>query len=181
MKTWPDHVAVGDTPEILKRILEPNINLAMWQRKLNPKLIFNLKKLSYDQLPGGYLAPSLYIDSRVYIHSQNELNIPSLKNQLFIKLLMGKRPNTKEETIVNKFLLEDIIKCSKIFYKISRSISKKNIDIELRKNSKKQQSSTLYFHYDFLSLRLLVAYQGQGAQWLPNQEINQKNLFGKFK
>ena len=153
----PDHVAYGETPNVLDRIHEPRINLAIWHRALPAPLIKWLDALDYK------IAKSiLYTDiMRVYRGTPDEIWNAILKDMRF--------RNTDAESL-EQLLMDDAMLCAKEF---ARVIDQKMV-LDFRLNGIGWGETK--FHIDGPAFRIVTTYRGKGTLWLPSSAANYSAL-----
>ena len=146
----PPHVAVADDYPGLRRIHEPEINLAIWRRGLPAELRHWLDKLPYAQLP------------------QRRVMIGPHEHEAVVRALVTE--NLAAVPPVADALVADITGMIKIFRDLSGYET-----LQLRLEGI-DNASCKKFHTDHVGLRLLVTYKGAGTQWLPEHAVDRLAL-----
>ena len=141
----------GETPEVMTRILDEDVNLAIWQRQLPVHIVdFGALLLSLDEP----LADAIVIDM------PNEKAQPDLTG-------LAARFNDLEGYagfIADVSWLVSAYACL---------LGAKRIGLRLRALDK---AMCPRFHVDHVPVRLITTYAGKGSQWLKEGVMARRNL-----
>jgi len=135
----------SNTPEVLRSILDPNVNLTLWQRPEQNPVARELARLSALSLRDVRRGTSL--------KSFDEDLIELLLQQ-------GLEPSDFEN------LRKDMKRLIKIFSPISKG---QPITFRLLTTNR---DDCKRFHLDRTRLRLMCTYRGPGTEWLPEGQLD---------
>ncbi len=146
----PPHVAETEDSSVLRRIGDPAINLAVWQREALPDAGPAIAALlaAVGPVAGDWHAPSAR----------------QIAGQLgFANASVG---------FVESFaaLAADIVRLSLLFAALT---SKRHPRVRL---ARVEDDGCALFHADTLEVRLLCLYAGPGTQWLENDNVRREQL-----
>ena len=138
---------IGDTPDILARINEPDVNICVWQRPSIDKIERELVSLAPRDLP----------DVRCHCN----LN----KFDAAVTRLMA---NQGLSTDLFKHWREDLLNIARIYFPLTRG---RRVTMRLETTD---QDGCPRFHTDRTHLRLLCTYLGPGTEWLRNDQADRE-------
>jgi len=138
---------IGDNPDVLRQVLDPNVNLCLWRRPGQPAITRELSSLRASDLPDVRCSTSL----RSFDDDVNAL----LQQQ-------GLHPLAFKNWRVDLRLLADF------YFSVSE-----NHDVTLRLVTT-DTDDCRRFHVDHTNMRLLCTYRGLGTQWLPNEQVDRE-------
>lgn len=140
---------VGDQPGVLRRILDPTVNLGLWQRPADPAITRELSTLDATRLPDvrRLTSPATFDDDLSALLEQQHLD-PSA------------------------FLTwrTDLARLAALFFPISG-----NRAVTLRLETT-DSDACRRFHVDRTHLRLLCTYRGPGTEWLRDEQVDRSAL-----
>lgn len=138
---------VVESPDTLRRILEPGVNLCLWQRSPAPQISREVETLSARDLPdvrAGVTAGTAteVIDALLHRQGLPVERFPAWRGDMvslvsLFAALAGERP------------------------------------VSLRLETTDSDGCTR-FHADRTWLRLLCTYRGPGTEWLRNEQVNRR-------
>lgn len=133
-------VIKGASPDLLRRIREPEIELAIWSRRLAPDLRAWLDALPPDRLPDGRLLVTGGNLDTAFEALLNDSGTP--------------------EGVMRAAFAADLLDLVRLFAGIMRTDA---VDIRLEAIG---HNGCWKFHRDSVEARLLIAYRGPGTQWV---------------
>lgn len=146
----PTHVAEGESPAVLRRIADPRINLAVWQRAavrdIEPALASLLE--ADDAVAGDWHTPAI--------------------TQIVDEL--ARVSGTRAAEVGFRALAADIVRLSGLFASVA-AVCHPRVRLE-----RVEDDGCALFHADSLRLRLLCTYLGPGTQWLENSSARRDQL-----
>ena len=144
----PTHVAETEDSSVLRRIDDPAVNLAVWQREALPDAAPAIAALlaAVDPVAGDWHAPSAR-----QIAGQLGISDPDLADSVAV-------------------LAADIVRLSLLFAALT---SKRHPRVRL---TRVEDDGCALFHADTLEVRLLCLYAGPGTQWLENDNVRREQL-----
>jgi len=138
-------LASGNQPDILNRVLDPSVQLSLWQRPAQAVINRELSSLKASDLP----------DMRCTTSADSfEDDVDMLLKQQDL------------DPLVFSNWRRDLRQLADIYFHLS-----KNRDVEMRLETTDEDGCTR-FHVDNTQLRLLCTYQGPGTQWLTDEQTN---------
>ena len=145
------HQACGQTPEVMTKILDENVNLALWQRQLPVHIVdFGALLLSLDEP----------LADAIVVEMPNEKTQPNLQG-------LASRFNDLEGYagfIADVSWLVSAYACL---------LGAKRIGLRLRALDK---AMCPRFHVDHVPVRLITTYAGIGSQWLEEGVMERSQL-----
>lgn len=138
------HLA-GNHPGLLRRILEPGVNLCLWQRPAQSVIVRELSSLKASDLPDVRCSTSL--DS--FDHDLDRL----LQQQGLDPLAF------------NNWRI-DLRQLAHHYFGVSN-----DRDVTMRLVTT-DEDDCRRFHVDYTHLRLLCTYRGRGTEWLANEQVD---------
>jgi len=136
---------VGNQPDVLHQILEPGVNLSLWQRPAQPAVIRELSSLQASDLPDVRCATSL---------DSFDDDVNTLLQQ------QGHDP------LAFKNWRVDLRRLAGLYFSISEH---RNVTLRLVTTA---ADNCRRFHTDRNHLRLLCTYRGPGTEWLTNEQVD---------
>ena len=137
--------ATGNQPDVLRRILDPGVNLCLWQRPVQPAVIRELSSLRASNLPDVRCPTSLESfddDVDTLLHKQG-LDPLAFSNWRI-----------------------DLRRIADHYFGVSD-----DRDVTLRLVTT-ESDDCRRFHVDYTHLRLLCTYRGPGTEWLTNKQVD---------
>lgn len=136
---------IGEQPDVLLHILNPGVNLCLWQRPSQPAVIQELSSLQATDLPDVRCATSLvsFDDDVCTLLQQHGLDPLAFKNWR-----------------------NDLHRLAELYFSVS-----KNNKVTLRLVTT-DDDDCRRFHVDRTQLRLLCTYRGPGTEWLHNNQVD---------
>jgi hypothetical protein len=138
---------IGDTPDILARINEPDVNICIWQRPSIDQIERELASLTPRDLPD--------------VRCRCNLN----KFDAAVTRLMA---NQGLSTDLFKHWREDLLSIARIYFPLTRG---RRVTMRLETTD---QDGCPRFHTDRTHLRLLCTYLGPGTEWLRNDQADRE-------
>ncbi len=140
----PPHVT-GDRPAELRQILNPGVNLCLWQRPVQPEVTRELSRLRASHLPDVRCrtSPASFDDDVSTLLTQQGLDPVAFKNWR-----------------------ADLRGLADLFFSVSGER-----DVVLRMETT-DDDGCRRFHVDRTHLRLLCTYRGPGTEWLTNEQVD---------
>ena len=137
--------AAGDHPDVLRRILEPGVNLSLWRRPVQQAITRELSPLQANHLPDVRCrtSPACFEDDLCALLVQRELDPAAFPTW---RMDMGRLAG--------------------LFFHISGGR-----DVILRLETT-DDDSCRRFHVDRTHLRLLCTYRGPGTEWLNDAQVD---------
>ncbi|MEM9461286.1 MAG: DUF1826 domain-containing protein [Myxococcota bacterium] len=135
----------GDRPAELRQILNPDVNLCLWRRPVQPAITKELCSLRASHLPDVRCetSPASFDDDVSMLLTQQGLDPALFKHW------------------------RDDLRClANLFF----SVSGKR-DVVLRLDAM-DEDGCQRFHIDRTHLRLLCTYRGPGTEWLTNEQVD---------
>jgi hypothetical protein len=132
----------GNSPEVLERILEPDVYLAQWRRAVEPEIVSWVCRM----------APDLPPDGRFHLY-------PKDTDAVVSSLL---RPSAYSQDRGRAGFIRDV---SDLVARFSRLASSPTVDIRL---DLIEHDACWKFHRDRTELRMLCTYLGPGTQYVPD-------------
>ena len=139
--------ASDDQPGVLRRILDPGVQLGLWQRPAQAVITQELSSLKASALPDVRCTTS----RGTFDNDVDSL----LQKQGF------------DPTAFTNWR-SDLRQLANIYFHLS-----KNRDVEMRLETTDEDGCTR-FHVDSTQPRLLCTYQGPGTQWLTDEQVDRK-------
>lgn len=136
----------GVVPQVLSDIHHNNINIAIWQRALDPALSHAAKQLiqAKPRLRKAIIATPANVDA-------------------LICLQLGELAEARP-------LRADIVKLATLFCNVL-ALDQVNIKLKVL-----DQTMCPKFHVDQVPCRLITSYQGLGTEWLPDSAADRRKL-----
>ena len=140
----PPHV-MGDQPGVLRRILEDDVNLALWRRPAQPAITRELSPLEAFHLPNVrcWTSPASFDDDLCALLEQQGLDPLAFRSWRI-----------------------DLGRASALFFPLSG-----DRDVSLRLETT-EDDACRRFHADRTHLRLLCTYRGPGTEWLTDAQVD---------
>jgi hypothetical protein len=137
--------AVGNRPDVLHRILDPGVNLSLWQRPAQQAIRRELSHLQASHLPDVrcWTSPASFDDDLCMLLKQQGLDPVAFKNWRI-----------------------DLGRLAELFFGVS-----KGRDVLLRLETT-EDDGCRRFHVDHTHLRLLCTYRGPGTEWLNDAQVD---------
>ncbi len=136
---------VGNQADVLQRILDPDVNLCLWQRSARPAVIREVASLQATDLPDVRCSTSL---------DAFDEDVSTLLQQ------QGLDPLAFSNWRIDMRRLADL------YFRVSV-----NRDVTLRLVTT-DDDDCRRFHVDRTQLRLLCTYRGPGTEWLPDEQVD---------
>ena len=138
---------IDDKPDVLRSIIQPGVNLSLWQRPVQPEISQEISVLQASDLPDVRCdtAQSTFIND-----VNNLLNQQGLNPDLF--------PHWRR----------DLQRLANLYFGI---IGERNVTMRL------ETTDVVHcprFHIDRAHLRLLCTYQGPSTEWLTNAQTDRE-------
>ena len=136
---------VGNQPEMLHRIVNPGVNLCLWQRPAQEAVIRELSSLKVSDLPDVRCSTSLesFDDDVDTLLQKQGLDPLAFSNWRI-----------------------DLRRIADHYFGVSD-----DRDVTLRLVTT-ENDDCRRFHVDYTHLRLLCTYRGQGTEWLTNKQVD---------
>ncbi|MGD2119685.1 MAG: DUF1826 domain-containing protein [Chromatiales bacterium] len=142
----PTHI-IGTRPEVLGRILDPGVNLCLWQRPVQPAVTQELASLQATQLP----------DVRSRTSTQSfDADVKALLQQQ--RLDPAAFSNWRA----------DLRRLADLYFGVCEGR-----DVVLRLVTT-EDDDCRRFHVDRSQLRLLCTYRGPGTEWLTDAQVDRQ-------
>ena len=138
---------IGNTPDILARINEPDVNISIWQRPSIDQIERELVSLTPRDLPN--------------FRCHCNLN----KFDADVTRLMA---NQGLSTDLFEHWREDLLSIARIYFPLTRG---RRVSMRLETTD---QDGCPRFHTDRTHLRLLCTYLGPGTEWLRNDQADRE-------
>ncbi|MBT2968409.1 MAG: hypothetical protein B6D72_08130 [gamma proteobacterium symbiont of Ctena orbiculata] len=136
---------IGDSPDVMRQVLDPSVNLCLWQRPVQPAVIRELSSLHPSDLPDVRCPTSL---------NSFDDDVSTLLQQQGLDPLAFKNWHV------------DLRRLADLYFSISE-----NRDVALRLVTT-DDDDCRRFHVDYTQLRLLCTYRGPGTEWLANDQVD---------
>jgi hypothetical protein len=136
---------IGDRPSVLRDILNPDVNLCLWQRPTQPAVVRELSSLQASDLPDVRCSTSL---------NSFDKDVSTLLQQQTLDPLTFKNWRI------------DLHRLADLYFRISESC-----DVTLRLVTTNDDDCPR-FHVDHTQLRLLCTYLGPGTEWLSDEQVD---------
>ena len=136
---------IGDNPDVLRQVVNPTVNLCLWQRPAQPAVIRELSSLQASDLPDVRCPTSL---------DSFDDDVSTLLQQ------QGLDP------LAFTIWRADIRRLADFYFSVSE-----NRDVTLRLVTT-EEDDCRRFHVDRTHLRLLCTYRGLGTEWLTNEQVD---------
>ena len=135
----------GDQPGLLRHILNPGVNLCLWQRPSQPAIAQELLSLQTSALPDVRCStsPDSFDQDVSTLLQQQGLDPLAFKNWCI-----------------------DLRRVADLYFSVS-----KNRDVTLRLVTTDEDDCPR-FHVDQTQLRLLCTYRGPGTEWLNDEQVD---------
>ncbi len=148
MTTTSPH-AVGSGPDVLQYVMNPDVNLALWQRPVKTEIMRELSTLQ-----AGHLRDVRHRTSLISFDDDicTLLLQQGLDPQGFINLRADMHQLAE--------LLGDVSRCREFIFRLV------TIDSD----------ECCRFHLDRTPLRLICTYQGPGTEWLTDRQVDRAAL-----
>lgn len=145
--------AIDEYPDVLARIYDDEVSIAVWQRKLDQEI-------------------SLYLDQLLRQPNKIALKLSGTPEQLLneIKAVFPEQFNIDGKSISASGFFSDITLVLEMFCCLFDAKA-----LGLRINVL-EHAMCPRFHVDNVALRLITSYHGLATQWLPNQVANRSAL-----
>ena len=138
-------LTTGNQPQVLHQILDPDVQLGLWQRPAQAMITRELLSLKASDLP----------DMRCTTSSDSfDDDVDRLLEQQGLDPLAFSNWRS------------DLRRLADIYFHLSG-----NSDVEMRLETTDEDGCTR-FHVDNTQLRLLCTYQGPGTQWLTDEQVD---------
>ena len=136
---------MGKQPDVLHRILDPGVNLSLWQRPAQEAIRRELSHLHASHLPDVrcWTSSASFDDDLCALLGQQGLDPLALKNWRI-----------------------DLGRLAELFFGISEGR-----DVALRLETT-EDDGCRRFHVDRTHLRLLCTYRGPGTEWLTDAQVD---------
>ena len=136
---------LGKESDVLQRILDPGVNLGLWQRPVVQAITRELSPLRASQLPDVrcWTSPVTFDDDLCVLLRQQDLD-----------------PTNFEHWRI------DLGRLAELFFDISAGRA-----VALRLETK-EDDGCRRFHVDRTHLRLLCTYRGPGTEWLTDAQVD---------
>ncbi|MCG8415703.1 MAG: DUF1826 domain-containing protein [Pseudomonadales bacterium] len=140
---------MGSASDVLHKVMDPDVNLALWQRPPEKEITDELSALQATDLPDVRHRTSLtsFDDDVCTLFQQQDLN-----PQHFINLRVDLRQ------LVD--LLGNVSGCREFSFRLVTVAG----------------DECCRFHLDRTPLRLICTYQGSGTEWLPDWQVDREAL-----
>ncbi len=137
--------AVDNQPDVLHRILEPGVNLGLWQRPSQQAITRELAPLQASHLPDVRCrtSPASFDDDLRALLVQQGLDPSAFENWRI-----------------------DLGRLAELFFRICEGR-----DVTLRLETT-EDDGCRRFHVDRTHLRLLCTYRGPGTEWLTDAQVD---------
>ncbi len=137
--------AAGNQPDVLHQILDPGVNLSLWQRPAQTAITRELSTLQASHLPDVRCPTSLdsFDDDVGTLLQQQDLDPLAFSNWRI-----------------------DLRRLADLYFSVSE-----NRDVTLRLVTT-DDDECRRFHIDRTHLRLLCTYRGPGTEWLTDAQVN---------
>jgi len=136
--TWPEHAARSADPDALSAILMPGINLAIWERKVAPK-VPDVKTLA----------------------EINDISLTAEADQVGAAMILALKEAGYPAEVIGP-LTADIAAHAN---RLAQLLVCETLAIRLEVI---ETDACRRFHADYVSVRLILTYVGPGTQWLDN-------------
>ena len=136
---------IGDGPDVLHQILDPGVNLSLWQRPAQTAITRELSTLQASHLPDVRCPTSL---------DSFDDDVSALLQQ------QGLDP------LVFTNWRKDLRRLADLYFSLSD-----DQDVTLRLVTT-DDDECRRFHVDRTNLRLLCTYRGPGTEWLTNDQVD---------
>ena len=136
---------VGNQPDVLRQILDPGVNLSLWQRPAQTAITRELSNLQASHLPDVRYPTSLdsFDDDVCTLLQQQDLDPLAFSNWRI-----------------------DLRRLADLYFSISD-----NRDVTMRLVTT-DDDDCRRFHVDRTHLRLLCTYRGPGTEWLTDAQVD---------
>jgi hypothetical protein len=137
--------AAGSQPDVLRRILDPGVNLGLWQRPADTAISWELSTLQASHLPDVrcQTSPHSFDADLIALLRQQDLDPLDFKNWC-----------------------ADLGRLADLYFSINR-----NRTVTLRLVTT-DSDDCRRFHVDRTHLRLLCTYRGPGTEWLTDAQVD---------
>ena len=137
----------GDQPDVLRQILEPGVNLCLWQRPAQGAVTRELSSLKAPGLPDVRCTTSLdaFDDDVARLLEQQGL-----------------------DPLAFSHWRNDLRRLADLYFKLSV-----DRDVTVRLVTTDEDDCRRY-HVDRTHLRLLCTYRGLGTEWLTNEQVDRR-------
>jgi len=137
--------AAGNQPDVLRQILDPGVNLSLWQRPAQTAITRELSTLQASHLPDVRRLTSRgsFDDDVSTLLQQQDLDPLAFKHWRF-----------------------DLHRLADLYFSVSG-----HRDVTLRLVTT-EEDDCRRFHVDRTHLRLLCTYRGPGTEWLTNKQVD---------
>lgn len=146
---YPPHVAVGDSHDVLFRIHEPDINLAIWRRPVPVGLVPVVARVASA------------VPARVFFRTPPDELPPVQAWEAF------RHDFRYPELDVADILRRDLYFCFRTF---CRAVRPEKVTISWRAEQKNSKSFSLDWHHDTLRFRLICIYFGEPTLWIASRD-----------
>jgi len=136
---------VGDRADVLRHVLDPEVNLCLWQRPAQVAVIREIASLLASDLPDVRCATSL---------ASFDDDVCTLLQQ------QGLDPSAFSHWRA------DMLRLADAYFNVSG-----NNEVTLRLVTTNEDECRR-FHVDRTQLRLLCTYRGPGTEWLPDDQVD---------
>ena len=136
---------VGNQPKVLRRILDPGVNLSLWQRPAQQEITRELSILQAPHMPDVRCctSPVSFDDDVNALLRQQHLDPMAFENWRI-----------------------DLRRLADVFFSLSEGR-----DVSMRLETK-DGDGCRRFHVDHTHLRLLCTYRGPGTLWLTDAQVD---------
>ncbi len=137
--------ASGNQPEVLYQILDPGVNLSLWQRPAQAAITQELSSLKASDLPDLRCTTSMdsFEDDVTALLQKQDLDPSDFRNWCV-----------------------DLSRVAEHYFSVS-----KDRDVTMRLETT-GDDVCCRFHADNTQLRLLCTYRGPGTEWLPDAQVD---------
>lgn len=137
--------AISNHSKVLGRILDPGVNLSLWQRSSHPSIMRELLPLDASHLPDirCLTSPASFDDDLCALLKQQDLDASAFQHWRI-----------------------DLGRLAALFFTVSE---KRNVTLRLETTDK---DGCRRFHVDRTHLRLLCTYRGPGTEWLTDSQVD---------
>ncbi len=138
-------LTTGNQPQVLYQILDPCVQLGLWQRPTQTLITRELSSLKVPDLPDirCTTSPDSFDDDVDSLLQEQGLDPMAFSNWR-----------------------SDLRRLADIYFHLSN-----NRDVEMRLETTDEDGCTR-FHVDNTQLRLLCTYQGPGTEWLSDEQVD---------
>ena len=136
---------VGDQPDVLRRILEPGVNLSLWQRPAPVQIAAELARLDAADLP--------------------DLRCPTSPDSFDHDVSALLRQRNLDPSRFDHWR-RDLARLATLFFAVGSGLG---VTLRLETTG---DDGCRRFHVDRTRLRLLCTYRGPGTEWLSDAQVD---------